>query len=70
MMSGKRLIRQPARPAAMTYSTESPIKLDRTEMQRAEDSLKRYPMTDEDWARYGPPRPNPNKHKRKGGSVA
>ena len=70
MISGKRLIRQPARPAAASYNPESPIKIDRTELQRSMESLKVSQMTDEDWARYGPPRPNPNKHKKKGGKVA
>lgn len=70
MMSGKRLIRQPARPAEVTYNPDSPIKIDRAELKRAEDSLKKSMMTDEDWAKYGPPRPNPNKHKKKGGKVA
>lgn len=57
-------------PAGTSFNPLGPIKLDRTEMERAEASLKRSTMTDEDWAKHGPYVPYPKKKRSKGGGVA
>ena len=70
MRVGKRILRQPVRQAEGNQSPLERITIDRTELSRAESTLKSSMMTAEDWAKYGPYVPPQGKFKRKGGDVA